>query len=275
ALQRDGQELLIEAVRALRPSGAAGGQAPPARAPDPEAAGACAAAIDRLTAQRRETSRDARLALVECVETAGAPEDAPRLAPLLSDFDPQVAARAATAIAALTPATAGAPPAAPVASPRPLPRLALPTDADLLRMGAVRVTLTLRGRGDLVVRLRPDEAPVNAFRFLRLAESGYYTGLTIHRVVPAFVAQGGSPGANEYAGDGPFTRDEVGRLSNLRGSIGLSTRGRDTGDAQFYVNLADNIRLDHTYTVFAQVESGMDVADALVEGDVIERVTVR
>jgi cyclophilin family peptidyl-prolyl cis-trans isomerase len=137
------------------------------------------------------------------------------------------------------------------------------------------VALTIRDRGLVTIRLRPDEAPLNAFRFLRLAESGYYTGLTFHRVEPGFVVQGGSPGGNEYAGDGPFSRDEVGLLSNLRGSIGVSTRGRDTGDAQFYINLGDNTRLDHNYTVFAQVESGMEAIDAVVEGDVIEKVDVR
>ena len=142
-------------------------------------------------------------------------------------------------------------------------------------MATARVALTVKGRGTLVIKLRPDEAPLNAFRFLRLAEQGYYTGLTFHRLVPNFIVQGGSPHANEHTGDASFSRDEVGLLSNLRGSVGLSTRGRDTGDAQFYVNLVDNVRLDHTYTVFALVESGMDVVDALVEGDVIEKVEIR
>jgi cyclophilin family peptidyl-prolyl cis-trans isomerase len=70
-------------------------------------------------------------------------------------------------------------------------------------------------------------------------------------------------------------RDEVGLQSNVRGAVGVSTRGRDTGDAQFFVNLLDNPRLDHEYTVFALVTSGMDVVDAIVEGDVIERIEIR
>ncbi len=271
ALSRSGDELIIEAVAALRPAPPAEGGTPPPATADREVASACAAALARLTAAGRETSRDARLALIECVAWAGAAEDAAGLAPLLSDYDARVAEGAAAAMAKLLPSGSKAP----AATPKPLPRLPLPTDADLARMSTARVVLTIRGRGDIVIRLRPDEAPLNAFRFLRLAESGYHTALTFHRVVPAFVAQGGSPLGNEFSGDGPFSRDEVGRLANLRGSIGLSTRGRDTGDAQFYVNLADNVRLDHTYTVFAQVEAGMDVVDALAEGDVIERVVVR
>lgn len=277
ALRRDEEELLIEATAALRPSAGAEGETSVAITPDAALADACADALDRLTAKRRETSRDARLALVECVGRTGTADAIPRLKPLLLDFDPSVGARVATAIDALARTSPGAATtfAPAVAIPTPTPRLPLPSDADLARLSSVRVVLTVGGRGDVVIRLRPDEAPLNAYRFLRLAESGYYTGLTFHRIVPAFVAQGGSPLGNEFSGDGPFTRDEVGRLANLRGSVGLSTRGRDTGDAQFYVNLADNIRLDHTYTVFAQVDAGMDVVDALVEGDVIERVTVR
>ena len=117
-----------------------------------------------------------------------------------------------------------------------------------------------------------DEAPVSALRVATRAREGYYNGLTFHRVVPNFVIQGGSPGANEYVGDGPYMRDEVGLVSHRRGTVGISTRGRDTGDAQIFVNLVDLPRLDHTYTVFAEVVSGMDVVDAILEGDVIERV---
>ena len=135
--------------------------------------------------------------------------------------------------------------------------------------------LTLRGGGVVDLRLFADETPFTVARFAALAGRGYYNGLTFHRVVPNFVLQGGSPGANEYAGDGPFMRDELGLRSNARGTFGTSTRGRDTGDAQFFVNLLDNPRLDHDFTVFAEVTSGLDVLDRVLEGDVIERVDVR
>ena len=65
-------------------------------------------------------------------------------------------------------------------------------------------------------------------------------------------------------------RDEVGL--HLRGTVGISTRGRDTGDAQIFVNLVDSFRLDHLYTVFGTVVAGMDVVDDVLEGDVIDRV---
>jgi cyclophilin family peptidyl-prolyl cis-trans isomerase len=130
----------------------------------------------------------------------------------------------------------------------------------------------MAGKGAFDLALMLDEAPLAALRVATRAREGYYNGLTFHRVVPNFVVQGGSPGANEYAGDGPYMRDEVGLVSHRRGAVGISTRGRDTGDAQIFVNLVDLPQLDHNYTVFAQVVSGMDVVDRVLEGDVIERV---
>jgi cyclophilin family peptidyl-prolyl cis-trans isomerase len=75
-------------------------------------------------------------------------------------------------------------------------------------------------------------------------------------------------------GDALFTRDEVG-LENWRGTVGLSTRGRDTGDGQLYFNLIDNVRLDHDYTIFARVVRGLELVDAMLEGAVMRKVTVR
>jgi len=142
-------------------------------------------------------------------------------------------------------------------------------------MEQTTVTLHMRRGGQIVIRPLPYLALTNAYRFVRLAKEGYFDGLTFHRWVPNFVIQGGSPGANEYFGDGPFTRDEVGLLPHWRGTVGVSTRGHDTGDAQIFVNLIDNVRLDHDYTVYGIVADGIEVVDDVVEGDVIERVEVR
>jgi cyclophilin family peptidyl-prolyl cis-trans isomerase len=70
-------------------------------------------------------------------------------------------------------------------------------------------------------------------------------------------------------------RDEEGLASHVRGSVGISTRGRDTGDGQFYFDLVDLPRLDHDYTVFARVISGMETVDRLLEGATIASVTVK
>jgi cyclophilin family peptidyl-prolyl cis-trans isomerase len=137
-----------------------------------------------------------------------------------------------------------------------------------------RVRVDLDTGRHFTILLHPDIAPLACVRFLRLAQAHYYDGLTFHRVEPSFVVQGGSPGANEYAGDGPFMRDELGGL-HRRGTIGISTRGRDTGDAQIFVNLVDNPRLDFEYTVFAHVPlDEMPALDEIQEGARIRRMSV-
>lgn len=256
ALAAPDYQLVLTAAHALRGT--------PAR----EAAiRALLAALARITAERRETSRDPRMAIVESLAGLGTASTAGALAPYLTDFDPLLADSAAGVISRWTGRHYHASPRRLAAVDEPL------DDPEVLRRVRVRFTMTgAAGGGSFEVRLFPYEAPASVGRFVRLVRSGYYDGLTVHRVVPNFVVQGGSPGANEYMGDGPYMRDEVGLRSHERGTVGISTRGRDTGDAQFFINLVDNPRLDHEYTVFAKVTAGMHVVDDLLEGDEIARV---
>jgi cyclophilin family peptidyl-prolyl cis-trans isomerase len=203
----------------------------------PEAAPALKAALRRLVAEGHDNSHDARKALADALKSLG------------------------IAIDAAVPAQS-------------VPMASRVDSMDLPRLASARARIAIRGLGSFELMLLASEAPASVFRFVRLAESGYYNGLTFHRVVPNFVIQGGSPGANEYVGDAPFMRDEVGEWPHVRGAVGVSTRGRDTGDAQIFVDLVDNPRLDHEYTVFAHVLTGMDVVDAVLEGDIIEGVDI-
>ncbi|HEX6316310.1 MAG TPA: peptidylprolyl isomerase, partial [Gemmatimonadaceae bacterium] len=222
------------------------------------------AALDRLTKERRQTSRDPRLELLARVREFGSARDVPRLTGLLRDHDATIAAEAAALIGHFTGTT---PAIAPDSSVRPL----VPAS------GAVRVRVTMdrsSGGGSFELLLDGDRAPLTVARVLSLIRRQYYDGLTFHRVIPNFVLQGGSPGMNEYVGDGPFMRDELGLAHHLRGTVGISTRGRDTGDAQWFINMVDNYRLDHEYTVFATIVDGMDVVDRILEGDAMESVRV-
>ena len=116
-------------------------------------------------------------------------------------------------------------------------------------------------------------APLAFGRIKRLVAQKYYDGLTFHRVVPNFVVQGGSPGANEYVGDSRFLRDELSTRPHSRGTVGLSTRGHHTGDAQIFINLADNRTLDFEYTVIGETDlPGMAVVDTIQEGTRITRM---
>jgi cyclophilin family peptidyl-prolyl cis-trans isomerase len=144
------------------------------------------------------------------------------------------------------------------------------TGATVAALRAKSLRFHMAGRGYFDIALDVDAAPLTAMRIARRAGEGYYNGLTFHRIAPNFVIQGGSPGANEYSGESFYMRDEPGL--HLRGTVGISTRGRDTGDAQIFVNTIDSPRLDHIYTVFGTVTDGMDVVDGILEGDVIERV---
>jgi cyclophilin family peptidyl-prolyl cis-trans isomerase len=150
-----------------------------------------------------------------------------------------------------------------------------PSAATLDGLRGATAIVRLRGLGSMEIVLLPDDAPVTVATFVELAERRAFNGLTWHRIVPAFVLQGGSPGADEYDGlTRTFMRDEVGYARHARGTFGISTRGRDTGDGQIFINLVDNFRLDHDYTVFATMRKGFDVMDRVQEGDVIESVTI-
>jgi cyclophilin family peptidyl-prolyl cis-trans isomerase len=155
-------------------------------------------------------------------------------------------------------------------------RSQLPPQAVALALGAdVRLRVTMAegsGGGSFVVKLRGDVAPMMAARVLELARSGYYNNTGWHRVEHDFVVQGGGPGANEYVGNARYFRDELGTVPHARGTIGMSTRSHDTGDAQWFINLKDNLRLGRDYTVFAEVAEGMGVVDQILEGDVIGKM---
>jgi len=199
-----------------------------------EAPATLASAFDRFVARANASERDARVALLEAM---GRTADADRPPPRPDD---------------------------------------LPPDAVALALGAERylqVTMSPRtGGGHFTVRLRGDVAPLTAARVLAHARAGGYDGTQWHRVEHDFVVQGGGPGANEYVGASRHLIDELGTVPHARGTVGMSTRGHDTGDAQWFINLRDNLPLGRDYTVFAEVVQGMDVVDAVLEGDVIATV---
>ncbi len=265
ALGRSDYQLLRTAANALEGA-----------SPTPELAGALLSALVRVTAGKKETSRDTRLALIERLGELGTPDQAEHIGPLLRDFDITVA------VAALRLYERWNGSSGHLFAPTPLPRPPLPSHAELDE--DVDAVVEMQTGKKFGIRLFTSVAPLTVTRFKRLVRAGYYDRLTFHRVVSNFVIQGGSPAANEYAGDAQFMRDEIGE-SNAAFTVGLSTRGRDTGDAQFYVNLIDNLRLDPDYTVFGAVcklttpagsasGAGRDAIESIVEGDAVATITL-
>jgi len=236
--------------------------------PEPElAAEAALDAFRRISEAERETWRDPRRALLDLLASVGGPELVPGLEPYLTDYDALVADDVADLVSRWTGRTVEA-------DPRPLAPAELPDVDGLRAMDGALVRLHMEGGGAIDIELDPYLAATNAYRFFRLVDEGYFDGLTFHRWAPNFVLQGGSPGANEYQGAAAYSRDEVGLMSHWRGTVGISTRGRDTGDAQIFINLLDNVRLDHDYTIIGRIVSGIEVVDTAVDGAVIERAEV-
>ena len=226
------------------------------------------AAFDRFTAMHRVSLRDPRAALLERIGEAADSSSISWLRERLTDADPAIAASAATYLSTRTGTTV--PPGTSRYEPAPFPSI------EALRgLAGATATMRVKGVGTVELAFRFGDAPMAVHTFVSLAAAGKFNGLTFHRIVPNFVIQGGSPGADEYDPlTDTFMRDEVGTARNNRGSLGISTRGRDTGDGQIYVNLVNNFRLDRDYTVFANVTRGLAVIDRVREGDVIESIVV-
>ncbi|MBW2463843.1 MAG: peptidylprolyl isomerase [Deltaproteobacteria bacterium] len=126
--------------------------------------------------------------------------------------------------------------------------------------------------GTITVELEAEAAPTTVARFVGLARDGYFDGLLFHRVVPAFVVQGGDPRGDGYGGPGWSQRCEDNRLRYERGTLGMALAGRDTGGSQFFIAHGPQPHLDGRYTAFGHVFDGIDHLDDLLVGARIERV---
>ena len=115
----------------------------------------------------------------------------------------------------------------------------------------------------------PKEAPGTVANFRKLAEEGFYNGLTFHRVIPGFMIQGGCPQGTGTGGPGYTIPCEVEQNPHrhLRGSLSMAHRGRNTGGSQFFICHAAQPHLDGQHTVFGQVTEGLDVVDRIKQGD--------
>ena len=155
----------------------------------------------------------------------------------------------------------------------------LNTDADyrralLRRNGTVKAVLTTE-KGTFTIVFNPEEAPLTVDNFVKLARSGYFNGLEVHRVVPNFVMQDGDPRGDGNGGPGWSIRCEVNMLPFDRGAVGMALSGKDTGGSQWFVTHAPQPHLDGGYTVFGHVNNvDMKVVDNIVRGDKIISVKI-
>ena len=131
------------------------------------------------------------------------------------------------------------------------------------------LVLNLDSGGDVVIRLRPDLAPQHVARIKELAQEGFYDGVVFHRVIPGFMAQGGDPtGTGTSGSDLPDLKAEFSDAPHVRGVTSMArTPDPNSANSQFFIVFDDAGFLDGQYTVWGQVESGMEHVDALPVGE--------
>jgi peptidyl-prolyl cis-trans isomerase B (cyclophilin B) len=118
--------------------------------------------------------------------------------------------------------------------------------------------------GPVTLELHDEAAPNTVANFRKLASDGFYDGLTFHRVIPAFMIQGGCPEGTGTGGPGYTFEDEINENKVVRGALAMANAGPDTNGSQFFIVTAEAAPwLDGKHTVFGRVTEGMDAVDAI------------
>ena len=144
---------------------------------------------------------------------------------------------------------------------------AIPAGFDGVLLSGKHTVVIKTSLGDMTLELDADKAPKTVTNFVTLAKSGYYNGLTFHRVIPRFMIQGGDPSGDGTGGASVFGasfEDEINDMKLVRGVIAMANRGPDTNGSQFFIVQADETPwLDGRHTVFGKVVAGEDVIDKI------------
>lgn len=130
-------------------------------------------------------------------------------------------------------------------------------------------------KGDIVALLDASLAPTTVNNFVVQARSGFYDGLTFHRVVPGFVIQGGDPDGTGRGGPGYKFADEPVKAPYVLGAVAMANAGPNTNGSQFFICIEDcQDKLQPLYNLFGNVTSGIEVAQAIQVGDKMNKVSV-
>ncbi len=130
-------------------------------------------------------------------------------------------------------------------------------------------------RGPIKIELYPDKAPLTVANFVNLAKRGFYDGLSFHRVIADFMIQGGCPEGSGRGGPGYRFEDETTNgVRHERGVLSMANAGPNTNGSQFFITHVPTPWLDGKHTVFGKVVEGLDVVDAVKQGDLITKVTI-
>lgn len=129
-------------------------------------------------------------------------------------------------------------------------------------------------KGKIKIALDAAKAPKTVNNWVYLARDGYYDGVTFHRVIAGFMAQGGDPTGTGRGGPGYTFGDEFSDLTHQAGVLSMANSGPSTNGSQFFIVYDPQPHLNGKHTVFGKVVEGMDVALELVNGDRMNKVTV-
>ena len=133
-------------------------------------------------------------------------------------------------------------------------------------------------KGTMKVEFYENDAPNTVANFVKLAKSGFYDGLNFHRVLPDFVIQGGCPNGTGAGGPGYSIKCETsgGNQYHDRGVLSMAHAGKDTGGSQFFIchSRTNTSHLDRRHTCFGKVVEGLEVIDAIRQGDEIESIKI-
>lgn len=229
--------------------------------------------LDALARFSRPADNELTQSILAGLGAIHAAAAAPVLRRLLTNSSPPVRLAARKALTMLGET---APASVQVDPPEPLPAAAYSqaqAQAQSKTQAQRRLRLTT-DKGEIVILLAVEDAPITTAVLARLVARGYYDGLTFHRVVPDFVAQGGDPRGDGWGGPGFNLRCELSPRRYLRGTVGMALAGKDTGGSQFFITHSMQPHLDGKYTVIGEVVAGMEVVDALLPGDRILRATL-
>ncbi len=148
-----------------------------------------------------------------------------------------------------------------------------------------KVNVKMEKGGEFTISLFPAQAPITVNSFVFLVQAGFYNGVTFHRVLDGFVAQGGDPTGGGSGGPGyEFVNEDSELKFDKAGVVAMANAGRDTNGSQFFITYAPIPHLNGGYTIFGQVTEGMDVVNDITRrdpskypdfsGDVIEKMTL-
>jgi cyclophilin family peptidyl-prolyl cis-trans isomerase len=146
-------------------------------------------------------------------------------------------------------------------------------------------TVKMEKGGEFVIQLYADKAPITVNSFVFLARQGFFDGVTFHRVLEGFMAQGGDPTGTGTGGPGyQFVNEDNDLKFDKAGVVAMANAGRDTNGSQFFITFGPQERLNGGYTIFGQVISGMDVVNAIrlrdpdqnpsYPGDAMQTITI-